>query len=183
MATLSWKSTWERLSPPKQYIMSQWMSFLNQSQQTFVIFLQILSCIFVLNLSKIRLFMFPWQHILENYVTVTLFLNQYLETFELFLEMISGTSVQNFRRKKCFILPWQHILLRVLRQNRVIEIIDDLTVASFCCQSQQNFVFLFVIPRSIFVQNLSKIGQETKKLHKGECDIVSKNSSIFFVFE
>ena len=97
--------------------------------------------------------MFPWQHILETALmqmgpsnsvitfTVTLFLNQSLQTFEAFLDMVSGTSVQNFSRKKSFILPWQHILLRVLRQNRVIEIIDDVTVASFCNQSQQNFVF------------------------------------------
>ena len=105
---------------------------------------------------------------LSNYVTVTLFLNQSLQTFEVFLEMISGTSPQNFSTKKCFILPWQHILLRILRQNRVIEIIGDVTVTSFCNQSQQNFVFLFLIPSSISVQNLSKIGQETKKLQKGK---------------
>ena len=86
--------------------------------------------------------MFPWQHILErvlirnsviqlsNDVTVTLFLNQSLQTAEVFLEMITGTSVQNFSRNKCFILPWQHILLRVLRQNWVIEIIDDVTLQS-----------------------------------------------------
>ena len=120
--------------------------------------------------------MFPWKHILEtalmqngsiqlsNYVTVALFLNQSLQTFEVFLEMINDTSVQNFSRKKCFILPWQHILLRVLRQNRIIKIIDDVTVTSFCNQSQQKFVFLFVIPRSISAQNLSKIEEETKKL-------------------
>ena len=140
--------------------------------------LEILSCILVANLSRIGLFMFPWQHILEtalmrngaiqlsNYVTVTLFLNQSLQTFEVFLEMISGTAVQNFSRKKCFVLPWQHILLRVLRQNWVIEIIDDVTVTSFGNQSQQSFVFLFVISRSISVQNLSKIRLETKKLQK-----------------
>ena len=76
--------------------------------------------------------------------------------------MINGTSVRNFSKKKCFIVPWQHILSRVLRQNRVIEIIDGVSVTSFLNQSQQSFVFLFVIPRSISVQNLSKIGQETK---------------------
>ena len=97
--------------------------------------------------------MSPWQHILEtvlmrngaiqlgNYVTVTLFLSQSLQTFEVFLEMIIGTSVQNFARKKCFILPWQHIPLRVLRQNRIIEIINDVTVTSFCNPSQQNLYF------------------------------------------
>ena len=97
-------------------------SFLNQSQQNFVILLEILSCIFVPNLSKIGLLMFPWQHILEstltqnqaiqlgNDITVTLFLNQSSQKFELFLEMIISTSVQNFSRIKFFILPWQHIL-------------------------------------------------------------------------
>ena len=50
--------------------------------------------------------------------------------------------------------------------NRVLKISDDDTVTSFLNQSQQNFVFLFVIPRSISVQNLSKIGQETKNLQK-----------------
>ena len=62
--------------------------------------------------------------------------------------------------------------LRVLRQNQVIEIIDDTSVTSLCNQSQQNFVFLFVIPRSISVQNLSKIGQETKKLQKMANDVI-----------
>ena len=97
-------------------------SFLNQSQQKFVILLEILSCIFVPNLSKIGLLMFPWQHIFEsalmrnqaiqlsNDVTVTLFLNQSSQNLELFLEMIISTSVQNFSRIQCFILPWQHIL-------------------------------------------------------------------------
>ena len=143
-------------------------SFLNQSQHTFVILLGIVRCTFVQNLRKIELFTFSWQHILEtalmlngaiqlsNYVTVTLFLNQSLQTFEVFLEMICGTSVHNFSRKKCFILSWQHILLRVLRQNRIIEIIDDVTVTSFCNQSQQNFVFLFVMPRSILVKSDKK---------------------------
>ena len=120
-------------------------SFLNQSQHNFLILLEILSCTFVPNLSKIRLFMFPWQHILETvlmrngavqlsncFVTVTLFLYQSLQNSEVFLEMISSTSVQNFSRKECFLLKWQHILLRVLRQNRVLQIIDDVTVTSFC---------------------------------------------------
>ena len=122
--------------------------------------------------------MFPWQHIhkrvlmrngaiqLGNNVTVTLFFNQSLQNFEALLKMISNISVQNFSRKKCFMLKWQHILLTVLRQNQVLEIIDDVTVTSFCNQAQQNFVFLFVIPKSIPVQNLRKIGQETKKLQK-----------------
>ena len=76
------------------------MSFLNQSQHYFEILLEILSCAFVPNLSKIGLLIFPWQHILEtalmqngaiqlsNDVTVTLFLNQSLQNFEVFLEMI-----------------------------------------------------------------------------------------------
>ena len=130
-------------------------SFRNQSQQTFVILLEIPSCTFVPNLSKAELLMFPWQHILEtalmrnaaiqlnNYVTVTLFLNQSVQTFEVFLEMISGRSVHNFGRNKCFILPWQHILLRVLRQNWAIEIVDDFTVTSFCNQiSTKSFIFV-----------------------------------------
>ena len=52
--------------------------------------------------------------------------------------------------------------------NRVLKISDDVIVTSFLNQSQQNFVFLFVIPRGISVQNSSKIGQETKKLQKWE---------------
>ena len=103
---------------------------------------------------------------LSNDVTMTLFLNQSLQNFEVFLEMISSTSVQNFSGKNCLKLKWYHILVRVLRQNQVLEIIDDVTVTSFCNQSLQNFVFLFVIPTSISIQNLSKIEQETKKLKK-----------------
>ena len=69
-----------------------------------------ISCIFVPNLSKIELLMFPWQHIFEsalmqnqpiqlsNDVTVTLFLNQCSQNFELSLQMILSTSVQNFSR-------------------------------------------------------------------------------------
>ena len=105
---------------------------------------------------------------LSNDVTVTLFLNQSLQNFDLFLEMISSTFVQNFSRKKCFILQWQNILLRILRQNWVLEIIDDVTVTLFCNQSQHNFLFSLVILKSISVQNLSKIRQETKKLQKWE---------------
>ena len=48
--------------------------------------------------------------------------------------------------------------------NQVLKISYDVTMTSFLNQFQQNFVFLFVIPKSISVQNLSKIGQETKKL-------------------
>ena len=87
---------------------------------------------------------------LSNDVTVTLFLNQSLQTFEAFLEMISETSVQNFGRKYCFILPWQHILLRVLRQNRVPEIIDDVIFQSistkfstFVCNSNKDLCTKF----------------------------------------
>ena len=123
---------------------------------------------------------------LSDAVTVTLFLNHSLQTFEVFLETISGTSVQNFSKKKCFILPWQQILSRVLRQNQVLEIIDDVIVTSFCNQSQQNFVFSLVIPRSISVRNLSKIGQETKKLQKRGMTFVTsflKIAQQIFVFE
>ena len=82
--------------------------------------------------------------------------------------MISSTSVQNFSRRKCFVLKWRHILLRVRKHNQLLEIIDDVTVASFSNQSQQNFVVLFVIPRSISVQNLSKIEQETEVAKNGK---------------
>ena len=58
---------------------------------------------------------------------------------------------------------------------------------SFLNQSQQNFVFLFVLPRAIFVQNLSKIRQETKKLQKMGNDIIVtsflKIAQQFFVCE
>ena len=56
--------------------------------------------------------------------------------------------------------------------NRVLKISDDVIVTSFINQFQHNFVFLFVIPRGISVQNLSKIGQETKKLQKMRDDII-----------
>ena len=49
---------------------------------------------------------------------------------------------------------------------------DDITVTSFCNQSQQNFVFLFVILGSISVGNLGRIGQETKKLQKRGYDVI-----------
>ena len=121
MATLSRKSASERSSPPNSNDVTL-TSFLSQSQQNFVVLLEILRCIFVPNLSKIGLLMFPWQHILQselmqnqaiqlsNDVTVTLFLNQSSRNFELSLEMIISTSAQNFSRMQCFILPWQHIL-------------------------------------------------------------------------
>ena len=70
--------------------------------------------------------------------------------------------------------------------DRVLKTSDDVTVTSFLNESQQNFVFLFVISRIISVPSLSKIGQETKKLQKWErrhCDIISKNSSAIFVYE
>ena len=108
---------------------------------------------------------------LSNYVTVTLFLKQSLQTLELFLEMISRTSVQNVSRKKCFILPWQHILLRILWQNRVIEIIDDVTVTSFRNQSQQFFIFVCNTNKHLCTK-LSKIGQERKKLQKMTNDVI-----------
>ena len=141
--------------------------------------------------------MFPWQHIFEsalmrnqpiqlrNDVIVTMFLNQSSQNFELSLEMILNTSLQNFSRIQCiWILPWQHILWRVLLTNWVLKISDDVTVTSFLNQSQQNCVFLLVMPRDISVQNLSKIGQETRKLQKmgkrHHYDVISKNSSAIF---
>ena len=74
--------------------------------------------------------------------------------------------------------PYCHgntFFLRILSQNQVLEITDDVTVKSFCNQSQQNFVFLFVISRSISVQNLSKMKQETKKLQKMGNDVIANN--------
>ena len=80
-------------------------------------------------------------------------------------------------------VPLHHILSRVLRQNWVLEIIDDVIVTSFYNQSQQNFV----IARSISVQNSSKIGQETKKLQKIRNDVIVtsflKIAQQFFVFK
>ena len=143
-----------------------------------------LTYIFVPNLSKIGLLMFPWQHIFEsalmrnqpiqlsNDVTVTLFLNQSSQNFELSLEIIISTSVQSFSKIHCYKLPWQHILWRVLLTNRVLKIRDDVILTSFLNQFQQNFVFLFVMPRGISVQNLSKIRQETKKLQKIRNDVI-----------
>ena len=56
--------------------------------------------------------------------------------------------------------------------NLVLKISDDVTVTSYLNQSQRNFAVLFVIPRIISVQNLSKIGQETKKLQKIGNDVI-----------
>ena len=57
-------------------------------------------------------------------------------------------------------------------KNRVLKISDDVTVTSFLNQSQRNFVVLFAMPRGISVQNLSKIGKETKKLQKWEMTLL-----------
>ena len=54
--------------------------------------------------------------------------------------------------------------------NQVLKISDDVIVTSFLNQSQQNYIFLFVIPRGISAQNLSKIGQQTKKLQFFVCE-------------
>ena len=70
------------------------------------------------------------------------------------------------------LLPWQHFLGGVLRKDRVFKNSNDVTVTSFLNQSQQNFACLFVIIRGISVQNLSKIGQETKKLQKMGNDVI-----------
>ena len=56
-------------------------------------------------------------------------------------------------------------------------------MTSFPKLFQQNFVFLFVIPRGIFVQNLSKIGQERKKLQKWEMMSFLKIAQQLFVCE
>ena len=50
--------------------------------------------------------------------------------------------------------------------NWVLKISYDITVTSFLNQSQQKSAFLFVMPRSISVQKLSKLRKETKKLQK-----------------
>ena len=66
MTTLYWRRASERSGPPKQ----KWGHcdvFFNQSQQILVILLKVLSCIFLPNLSKIGLLIFPWQHIFEGY--------------------------------------------------------------------------------------------------------------------
>ena len=72
----------------------------------------------------------------------------------------------------------------MLLTNQVLKISDDVIVTSFINQSQQNFLFLFVIPK---VQNLSKIGQETKKLQKMVNDVTVtsflKKAQQFFVCE
>ena len=134
--------------------------------------------IFVGNLSKIGLLMFRWQHIFEsalmrnqliqnsNDVTVTLFLNQSSQNFELSLEMIINTSVQNFSGIQCFILPWEHIFLGVLLINQVLKISDDVIVTSFLNQSQQKFVFLFVIPRGISVHKFEQNRTRDKEVAK-----------------
>ena len=69
-------------------------------------------------------------------------------------------------------------------KNRVHRISEDVIVTSFLNQSQQNFVFLFVIPRGISVQNLSKIGKKQRSCKNGKwrhCDVISKNSSSQFL--
>ena len=115
-------------------------SFLNQSQQTFVISLKILHCIFVANFSKIEMFIFPWQHTLEtalirneaiqlsNYVTVTLFLNQSQQTFVILLEILSCTFVANLSKITLFMFPWQHILEKALMRNGAIQLSNYVTV-------------------------------------------------------
>ena len=97
-------------------------SFLNQSQHNFSILLEILSCTFVANLSKIGMFIFPWQHILEttlmrneaiqlsNDVTVTLLLNQSLQNFGVFFKMTSSTSVQILAKQMLNIAMATHSL-------------------------------------------------------------------------
>ena len=124
-------------------------SFLNQSQHSFIIFLEIP------DLSKIGLFLVPWKHILEtalmrngaiqlsNDVTVTLFLHQSLQNFELFLEMISSNSLQSFNRKKCFILKWQHILLRSWATVSLVHKFTSLTQDDEENRTRQNTVIYY----------------------------------------
>ena len=56
--------------------------------------------------------------------------------------------------------------------NRILKISDDVIVTSFLNQSQQNFVFFVSLPTGNSIQNLSKIGQETKKLQKMGNDVI-----------
>ena len=153
--------------------------------------LEILSCIFVPNLSKIALLMFPWEHIFEsalmwnqpiqlsNDVTVTLFLNQSSQNFELSLEMIISTSPQNFSRIQCFVLPWQHILWRVLLTNRVLKISYYVIVTSFLNQSQQNFGFCLLYQEASLRKIWARSDKKQRSCKNGKwrhCDVISKNS-------
>ena len=60
----------------------------------------------------------------------------------------------------------------MLLTNWVLKVSDYIIVTSFLTPSQQKFVFLFAIPIDISVQNLSKLGQETKKLPKIGNDVI-----------
>ena len=136
------KSAWEISGLQNSYDVTV-TSFLNQSQQTFVILLEILRCTFVANLSKIDLFIFPWQNILEtalirngaiqlsNYVTVTLFLNQSQQTFVILLEILSCTFVANLSKITWFMFSWQHILEKALMRNGAIQLSNYVTVTLF----------------------------------------------------
>ena len=69
-------------------------------------------------------------------------------------------------------LPWQHILLRVRRQNLVPEIINEVTVASFCNQSQQNFVIFVCNTKKHLCTKFDQNRKETKKLQKMRNDVI-----------
>ena len=158
--------------------------------------LEILCCIFVTNLSKIGLLMFPWQQILEsalkwdqpiqlsNDITVTLFLNQSSQNFELRFEMIISTSVQIFSRIQCFILPWQHILWRVLRdklgpQNQWwshCDVISQSISTKFCifvCYTNKHLCAKFEQSRT----RNKEFAKNGKWCH---CHVISTNSSAIF---
>ena len=83
-------------------------------------------------------------------------------------------------------MPWQHILLRVLRQNLVLEIINDVTVMSFCNQSQQNFVFFACNTNkhlcTKFEQNRKRNKEVARNGKLCHCVVISENGSTVFVF-
>ena len=126
----------------------------------------------------------------SNAVTVTPFLSQTQHNVVILLEILSCTFVPKLSKIH---VPWKHSLETALMRNGTIQLSNGVTVTLFLNQSLLNFkvflevisstsLFSFVIPRSISVENLSKIRQETKKLQKMGKDVISKNSSIFFRF-
>ena len=67
----------------------------------------------------------------------------------------------------------------LLRQNQVLEIIDDVTVMSFCEQPRQNFVFLLVIP----LYKIRAKSDKNKEVVKREMTSFLKIAQHFFVRE
>ena len=75
----------------------------------------------------------------------------------------------------------------VLLTNWVLKISDDVIVTSFLNQFQQKSVFFLLYQAASLYKNLSKIGQETKKLQKMGNDVIVtsflKIAQQFFVCE